>query len=240
VPASTRLLLSERFVSIQGEGASVGEPAAFVRLARCNLACSWCDTPYSWDFERYSFEEEVETTTALEVAEWLVDNAPGRVIWTGGEPLVQQKALVKAIGALDERRRARGARLDVLEVETNGTVPPLPALLERIDQWNVSPKLQGSGEPEDRRIVAPVLATFAATGRAYFKFVLADEADEREALDWIERLDLPRERVLLMPAAATLDQLRERSPWVAAAALRARLRFSGRLHLELFGGRRGT
>lgn len=237
---SVRIQLSERFVSLQGEGVSVGAPAAFVRLARCNLTCTFCDTPYSWDFERYSFDDEVETTTTGELVGWLAEHSPGRIIWTGGEPLVQQKQLAVALALHDAARDASGRPRDVCEVETNGTVRPLPALLERIDQWNVSPKLASSGEPVERRIDVRVIEALRDTGKAYFKFVLADAADEREVLDLIEACGLPRERVLFMPEARSAPELRERSPWVAAAALRARVRFSSRLHLELYGGKRGT
>ncbi len=238
--SKAELLLSERFVSLQGEGVSAGEPAAFVRLGRCNLTCSWCDTPYTWDFEHYSFEDELSTVSVDELTDWLVEHAPGRVIWTGGEPLIQQKPLLSVLAALDRARSERGQPLDFHEVETNGTVRPVPGLLARIDQWNVSPKLQGSGEPIERRIRPSVIRALLTSGRANFKFVLDDQRDEAEALDLFAALKLPRDRVAFMPAASDVEQLRTRSPWVAAAALRARVRFSGRLHLELFGGKRGT
>ncbi|HSC88326.1 MAG TPA: 7-carboxy-7-deazaguanine synthase QueE [Polyangiaceae bacterium] len=238
--SATTLWLSERFVSLQGEGVSMGAPSAFVRLGRCNLACGFCDTPYTWDFERYVFDDEISAIEADELCAWLLENSPGRIIWTGGEPLIQQKQMVEVIRRLDASREAAGAERDVLEVETNGTVRPHPELLERIDQWNVSPKLAGSGETVERRLVDRALGVFADSPRARFKFVLSDEADEREALELSDRLKLARDRVIFMPEARDASELRERSPWVAAAALRARVRFSGRLHLELYGGRRGT
>lgn len=234
------LLLSERFVSLQGEGASLGAPAAFVRLARCNLTCTWCDTPYSWDFERYDFEQEVKQVPAEELIQWLLEHSPGRIIWTGGEPLVQQKQLAATLSQLDAARWARGEPLDITEVETNGTVRPLPELLARIDQWNVSPKLASSGEPVHKRIHPQTLTLFQSSGRAYFKFVVQPGRDEQEILELLRELELPRERVLLMPEARTASELRERSLPVAELALRERTRFSSRLHLELYGGKRGT
>ena len=41
--------VAETFYSIQGEGATVGQPAIFVRLQGCSVGCGWCDTKYSWD-----------------------------------------------------------------------------------------------------------------------------------------------------------------------------------------------
>ena len=85
-----------------------------------------------------------------------------------------------------------------------------------------------------------VLSALAQLGHAYFKFVVADAADEHEALGLVDELSLPRGRVLFMPEARSASELRERSGWVAERALASGVRYSGRLHLELYGGRRGT
>jgi organic radical activating enzyme len=234
------LLVSELFVSVQGEGPSVGKPAAFLRLGGCNLACSFCDTPYSWDAERYDLKKELTPMNVETVAQWVVERAPGRLIVTGGEPLIQHKRVAEMLARSDALGDAESERQRVcVEVETNGTVAPSQALCARVDQWNVSPKLANSAEPEGRRIREGVLGVFAALPNSFFKFVVSDHSDLREVLELMDRFSVPKERVLLMPEAATKEQLRARGPLVAQWALRRQLRYSGRLHLELFDGKRG-
>lgn len=239
-PPSPSLLVSERFVSLQGEGVSQGEPAAFLRLGRCNLTCGFCDTPYTWDFENYSFEEELRTVAIDDVVAWVLSESPGRLIVTGGEPLIQQKDLAHLFSTLDRARRARNGRLEFIEIETNGTVLPLPALSQRVDQWNVSPKLKNSGQPRERALRPSAIAHFAGLDHAYFKFVVRDGADADEALALVRASQLRPERVLFMPEARDALELRARGAEVAELALRARVRYSGRMHLELFGGGRGV
>lgn len=240
VPRARTFVLSERFVSLQGEGASVGEPSAFVRLLHCNLACAWCDTPYTWDFDRYPFEAEAKPTSFDDLAEWLLAQGPRRVVWTGGEPLVQQKALVRFFAEFDALVDRRGIDPFFFEIETNGTLEPPPELLGRVDQWNVSPKLGSSGEPRERRIRTEALRSLLGTGRAFFKFVVGGESDLREVDELAREFGLPSGRVLLMPEARSPEELRARMGFVADAALRGGYRYGHRLHLELYGGRRGT
>lgn len=241
LPASgENLLVSEKFVSLQGEGVSSGVPAAFLRLGNCNLACSYCDTPYTWDDARFDLKEELRAEEISQVAAWLAENSPGRLIVTGGEPLLQQKQLEQFFREMDERSAASDGGRQFIEIETNGTVRPRGGLLARVDQWNVSPKLRNSGEPEERRIHPAALSALAASGRAYFKFVVKNADDVREVDALVASFGWSPDRVILMPEATSAALLRERSPSVAAEALRRRYRFSSRVHLELFGGRRGT
>ena len=79
-----------------------------------------------------------------------------------------------------------------IEVETNGTLAPEPALAARVDQWNVSPKLAHAGDPEARRIRIDALLALRDTGRAFLKFVLQSEQDWHETEALIERLGWPR------------------------------------------------
>src|SRR3954468_10173863 len=90
---SAMLKVSEIFESLQGEGVSTGMPCIFVRLAQCNLHCTWCDTKYTWDFERYRYEDEGREVTAREIAERVNATVSRRLVLTGGEPLLQQRPL---------------------------------------------------------------------------------------------------------------------------------------------------
>jgi organic radical activating enzyme len=226
--------LSELFSSIQGEGPSAGTPSVFLRLAQCNLHCVWCDTKYTWDFRSYKYEDEVHVEDVATVARRVVALSGDRLVVTGGEPLLQQDAIVELLRLLDA-----GAR-HFVEVETNGTIAPGAALAERIDQWNVSPKLANAGDPERLRLKPDVLHAFAATGRAFLKLVVESPADAGEAEALVHSLDWPRDRVLLMAQASTREALAARGPLVAAAALSRNFRYSPRLHVERWNGARGT
>jgi 7-carboxy-7-deazaguanine synthase len=229
---SATLKISEIFHSLQGEGISTGAPCVFVRLAQCNLHCAWCDTKYTWDFERYRYEDEVREQSVAEVAQIVNDATSRRLVLTGGEPLLQQRALKEFF--------ARVAPDITVEVETNGTIAPEPPALSRVNQWNVSPKLSNAGDPEHFRIKPEVLRVLHDTGRAYLKLVVRGDADYAEADALVAQLAWPSDRVLLMPEATDRESLRARSFDVAEAARARSFRFSSRLHLELWGGRRGT
>jgi len=232
VSTNAVLKVSEIFESLQGEGLSTGAPCIFVRLAQCNLHCTWCDTKYTWDFERFRYEDEVHEQTAAEVAQRVNAALSRRLVLTGGEPLLQQRALKEFF--------ARLAPDITVEVETNGTIVPEPPALSRVNQWNVSPKLANAGDPEQFRIRPDALSALRDSGRAYLKLVVNRAQDFAEADALVARFAWPSDRVTFMPEASDREQLRARSFDVAEAARARNYRFSSRLHLELWGGRRGT
>lgn len=226
------LRLSEVFDSLQGEGVSAGKPCRFVRLALCNLHCHYCDTKYTWDFENFDFDSEVHEQSLEAVAQELRGAPSQHVVITGGEPLLQQRALAKVL--------ERVAPELYIEIETNGTRVPLPSLVARVDQWNVSPKLSSAGDPEALRIRPEALLALRDTGRAYLKLVVRSESDRDEAEALRQRFGFARDRTLLMPEAATPSELEARSGDVANWAQSLNVRFSSRLHVSLWGGKRGT
>lgn len=223
--------VSDIFRSIQGEGASAGYPCLFVRLATCNLRCVWCDTRYSWDFAQHDYAKEVRRLTPEELCQAIVESGESRLVFTGGEPLLQQQLLATLLEKLPEEL--------YIEVETNGTLAPAPALEHRVNQWNVSPKLANSGESQARRLRSEPLERFKRTERAWLKLVVATPSDCKEAEALVRELGWPAQRVMLMPQAQQLDELARRGPAVAQACSELGFRYSPRLHLSLYGGERG-
>jgi organic radical activating enzyme len=230
--SSDVLRMSEVFDSLQGEGVNTGKPCRFVRLALCNLHCHYCDTKYTWDFEQFDYAREVREQSVAALAEQLTAAPAGHVVVTGGEPLLQQRALAKVF-----ERVPTGL---FIEIETNGTRVPLPSLLARVNQWNVSPKLASAGDSEALRLRPDALLALRDSGRAFLKLVVRSERDRDEAEALRVRFGFERDRTLLMPEASTPEQLAERSPQVAAWSQALSVRFSSRLHVTLWGGRRGT
>ena len=225
------LVVSEVFgPTFQGEGPSVGRRAGFVRLGRCNLDCTFCDTAYTWDWERYDPAAELRHEAVAAVVAELEAMAPELVVVTGGEPLLQQRSLVP----LAEQCRAREWGV---EVETNGTRIPEPRLVDLVTQWNVSPKLANSGVALADRIRPDVLAAFQATGRAVFKFVVASEDDLDEVASVVEGHSLAP--VWVMPEGTDPATVLERSRRLADPVLRRGWNLTPRLHVLLWGDQRG-
>jgi len=231
----------EIFASIQGEGPSMGKPCAFIRLSRCNLACHWCDTAYTWHFEGDDRPHRSGVTyerTANQVK--LSPDAAGeriaalgmeRLVVTGGEPLLQAPALTALLQGLEGMR---------VEIETNGTIAPPPALDALVAQYNVSPKLAHSGNPASLALLPERLAEWSAEPRAFFKFVVAEPEDVEEVLALQRRFAIPSGRIYLMAEGIDAGTLEAREAWLAPICLAHNLNLSKRLHIRLFGDTRGT
>lgn len=240
----------EIFHTIQGEGVSVGAPAVFIRASRCNLHCVWCDTDHTWNFEGtpwphekealpgYAKHRKTEVTCEiepLEAAARILTYGCPRTVITGGEPLLQESAFLEMIGHVRERQPEHQ-----FEVETNGTRIPSPAFHEAVNQFNVSPKLANAGMPESLRLNAAALRFFAASPKAWFKFVVAEPTDLEEIEALLTAHALPRSRVLLMPEGRTCADLDRHAIWLAETCRDRGFRFCDRLHIRLWGDKRGV
>ncbi len=223
----------EIFHSIQGEGVYAGKPAVFIRLALCNLACAWCDTRYTWDWGRYDQRKEV-MTISLDGAEEAVRRYGCRsLVVTGGEPLLQQRQLVPLL----ERLKVSAFWI---EVETNGTILPGEKLQTLVDHWSVSPKLENSGNPAPARENPEAYRLFRDLPSAHFKYVIERAGDLAELRSLVEKYNLSREKVVLMPQAQDRDTLIEKSRWLIDICKSEGYLFSTRLQVLVWGDRRGV
>lgn len=228
--AAPLLFLAERFgPTLQGEGPSSGQPALFIRLSRCNLDCTWCDTPYTWDWSRFDPRVESTRVSSPEILDWVEEHPTSLVVITGGEPLIQQRRLDSLVQGLVQRGRR-------VEFETNGTIAPLPTLCVPGVTFNVSPKLASSGVNEDRRIVPDALQSLAASGQAIFKFVVSDEDDVDEVSALQSKFSLPA--VWVMPEGTSSGLITDRMRWLAEIAINRGWSLTPRLHVLLWGDER--
>jgi 7-carboxy-7-deazaguanine synthase len=230
------LNVSETFYSIQGEGQTAGTPAVFLRLGGCNLLCDgkWrCDTIEVW---KKSVSVPFEKVFPKDYIEALARGA--HLVITGGEPLLQQAAIVAYLWWFAGNFGWR----PIVEVETNGTIAPNDDMKKMVTYWNISPKLSNSGEPYIKRINEVVLAQFfnlCGVRSLCYKFVINDQEDVIEMLNEYFPL-INAKRVWLMPAGENQEQLAVTRPIVAEACKQLFLNYSERLHIGIWNKKTGV
>jgi organic radical activating enzyme len=230
----------EIFHTLQGEGASLGNPAVFLRLSLCNLHCHWCDTPYTWNWEKtpwqhkdgvkFSKGDQIIDLSPAQIAPLISQYHCDRLVLTGGEPLLQQGDLVDLTHLLPDT--------SFIEVETNGTKIPSDDFIKIPTQFNVSPKLSNSGMDEKHRLNFEALDLFASLKTALFKFVVCNQTDLDEVKELQSKLGLDPGRIYLMPEGRDAETLQQRSLWLADVCRDQGYRFSPRLHVLLWGNER--
>jgi 7-carboxy-7-deazaguanine synthase len=219
------LKIAEIFYSVQGEGTLVGMPSVFVRTSGCNLRCAWCDTPYT------SWSPEGDERSVESIAEEVDRYGASHVVVTGGEPLIAPD-----IGELTRRLAGH------LTIETAGTVDANV----RCDLMSISPKLSNS-TPEGRwgaqherlRHQPEVLKSLMRRFPYQLKFVIARAEDIAEVRAIVQETYADRESVVLMPEGVEPQILAERSKWLIEICKQENFRFSPRLHIDIWGNRRG-
>ncbi|MGI8959855.1 MAG: 7-carboxy-7-deazaguanine synthase QueE [Bryobacteraceae bacterium] len=224
--------IAEIFYSIQGEGVLVGVPSVFIRTSGCNLRCTWCDTPYT------SWNPEGEDVSIEQIADTVAGFHANHVVITGGEPMIAPE-MVRLTHIL------RGASCHIT-IETAGTIDAPVAC----DLMSISPKLSNS-VPFDRdggrwaaqhdrlRYQPAVLKRLIREYLYQLKFVVTSAGDLDEISRIREELSAERERIILMPEGISRELLRERGLWLAEVCKTHGYRYSPRLHIDLWGNRRG-
>ncbi|MEU5898759.1 7-carboxy-7-deazaguanine synthase QueE [Streptomyces venezuelae] len=216
--------------TFQGEGPSCGHPAIFIRLSRCNLTCTKCDTKYTWDWSQFDPRKESTKRTVEDLLAYAALSPVELVVITGGEPLIQQARLVPLVRGLI----SAGKRV---EVETNGSIAPLHELVIDGVRFNVSPKLASFGIKESKSIVPAALEAFVASRRAGFKFVASTLADLDRIAELADTYRLAP--VWVMPEGTTPEAITATTRVLADAVAARHWHFTTRLHVLAFADARG-
>jgi organic radical activating enzyme len=221
----------------------MGRPSLFMRLSRCNLACQWCDTAYTWRFtgdnrphrDGLAFERRPTnwcwTRTRSSRGCWPIHRTGGGDRWRAA---VAGPALARVLAALAAAR----PELHV-EIETNGTVA-LPRHRSADRPVQRLAQARPFRNPADLALIPERLAAWAAEPRAFFKFVVASPDDCAEVAALQAQYAIPGARLFVMPEGTDSETLRRREKWLSALALEHGWRMTDRLHIHLYGDTRGT
>ena len=243
--------------TIQGEGSAAGRHCVFIRLALCNLECKWCDTDYTWAFthEKASkhlrgivhdrgenlHELDAQQVITRLLTKWDIYDMPTIIVISGGEPMMQQEALMPLLHELN-------ATCCEIHIETAGTIAPqrsvsFQALTGRtlcadfdkyVTQYNVSPKLAHSGNLLGKRYKPIVLKEFAKNPKAWFKFVLRSTDDLHEVDEMVINQGIITRRVMVMPEGVTVEGNIETARKIEAEAIARGYGLSFRSHILLW------
>ena len=210
------MIINEIFLSVQGEGLYTGVPSVFVRVAGCNLNCPWCDSAYAKSDESGT---EIPTSSLLEkIREYNVEH----VVITGGEPTIYAddlKVLCKDLIALNKK----------ITIETNSTiyVDCNPHLL------SLSPKLYQGWDEEI------IKKNLSKNCDIQIKIVVDSIEEAVDALKRIEKFNIEKEKIFLMPNAVTRDKHIRGAAWLVPFCCKNNVRFGGRLQTLLWNSEKG-
>jgi 7-carboxy-7-deazaguanine synthase len=225
------------FYTLEGEGEYIGYPSVFMRMSMCNLTCSkfaskdsphGCDSYISWSIKnKMTFDEIFEMMERCNFVDHLKNGAIFKL--TGGEPIIQEKALLKFMDAFENRYKF----VPRIDFETNATIQPSE---EWVTKWKAtfttSPKLSTNGDPESKTYKPEVLK-WHVKNKSGFKFVVTCSEDLDEIWNKYINSDvaIPLDRVWFMPCCGSREEHVQKAPAVAEYAKALNVKFSPRLHL---------
>jgi len=216
------------------------------------LVTTGCDSYASWDprFKKFATTTDIDgvITVLLDATPqgcWTQSNGQDvHLIITGGEPMLWQRIYAPLF------KDSRMQDIKHITFETNTTQPLKKDTLEDLTPyiphitWSCSPKLSTSGETWEDAIKPEVALSYYRVPNSdmYFKFVIEDERDMEEVLEAIEAyrrvgIECP---VYCMPVGGCYEEYSKNAGGVAEAVMKYGLRYSPRLHSDLFGNAWGT
>lgn len=225
------LRVSEFFYdSIQGEGINLGHPSAFLRLQGCTLDCVWCDTTEVWrQGNPYTFDELFDLIEGSQLIHRL--KAGQHLVLTGGSPLLQQDHLIEFLYRFQKIYRFR----PYTEIENECSLFPISTLPQYIDCWNNSPKLESSGNSEQKRYNPLIIVDAASHLNSWFKFVITKPEDWIEIdAKYLKPHYIDRSQIILMPEGATQAEINANTEMVVQLAIREGVLFRSREHIVLW------
>ncbi|BBM82616.1 7-carboxy-7-deazaguanine synthase QueE [Candidatus Uabimicrobium amorphum] len=226
--------ISEIFYTVQGEGILLGVPSVFVRTSGCNLRCAWCDTKYtSWNASGQHINVE-------DVLKKVMSFPCDHVVLTGGEPLLD-KDITTLTHLLHQENKH-------ITIETAATIFNEDIIC---DLASLSPKLSNSkpqGLSEDwiqrhekQRLQPQIINKWIEKYDYQLKFVVSEKNDLQEILQLLESLtNVTRQNVVLMPEGTQAAALYEKSIWLTEVCKEYGFRYTPRMHIDLFGNKRGV
>lgn len=230
------------FYTIEGEGEFVGRPSVFMRLAMCNLTCNaWasedspngCDSFISWSVKnKMTFDEIFQMMESNGFIKHLECGAILKL--TGGEPLIQQKQLLKLLEAFVKRY----SFTPIIDFETNATLMPDERWVNEFRaSFTTSPKLTTNGDPEEKTYKPEVLKWHREAGSG-FKFVITSDRDIEEIykkyVNDEHGINVPAHRIWFMPCCGSRKEHVENAVMVAEYAKAMHVNFSPRLQLIIW------
>jgi organic radical activating enzyme len=234
IPKEVHLRVSEFYYdTLQGEGATLGTPSAFLRLQGCTMNCSYCDTKEVWrSGNPYSITELMKLIEKTELPKRLKEGQ--HLILTGGSPLLQQEQLFQLMVAFFTKFRFT----PIVEIENECTILPNQFCTDYIVHWNNSPKLESSGVPLEVRYKPNIIKYLAGLNKgkkSWFKFVVKEESqwEEIDSLYLSTNL-IQRDQIILMPEGCTRKELEKNQNQVIQMAVRQGVRYSPREHIVLW------
>jgi len=226
------------FLSIQGEGNYAGIPAVFVRFSGCTLKCPDCDTKYHQE----GFEIDTD-----EIVKQILELNPltKSVVFTGGEPLLQQEAIADIINKLQPSFRPRHGSLNYkfwwFQIETNSTVSPQLLCREvtnSLIQFNVSPKLSEFNSQEEAKNLFD--QWYIQPHDFILKFVTQGPEDIEEIKKIATQFRVNPEQIYLMPEGKRLNDQLSHMELISELAIKNGYNFTPRLHVLIWGDRKGV
>ena len=240
------MLICETFYSVQGEGCYTGYPSIFIRTSICQLRCQFCDSYFT------SWYNEGNPIKPKELYDKIIKEYGfvSHVVITGGEPLINND-LQDLLLILKENNH-------FVTIETNGLI--FRDFLIHPDIYSISPKFNNSIPTENLHVkgydwkeardihVSNLLyndsniTKYLKSGtNLQFKFVICDvDKDVKEVLSFINKFQIPKKYIFLMPEGVTREAITEKSIALVEICKELIVNFSTRLHINLWEQKRGV